>query len=251
MATHTTSVLGSALCLTLLGGCHRAESPSVRNDAAPERTPAILLNGERMAVRWSDGDTFSFTSGPHRKAKVRLLGFNTLESYGPVHRWGEWLAKELYEIATSSQTIGESRVWSCKKDGGKDGYGRLLVSCPDAALELVGQGHAHVMALDDTPRPALLEAQRAAQKARRGIWAKGIPPVVVTSVHSADEKDGKDGGYNRVVDTQTGQSTVREHNTNYEACQEVCEGPAETPSCMVYVPYEKRYRDRPPCLVGP
>ena len=33
-------------------------------------------------MRWSDGDSFKFTAGPHKGKGTRLLGYNTLESYG-------------------------------------------------------------------------------------------------------------------------------------------------------------------------
>jgi hypothetical protein len=33
---------------------------------------------------------------------------------------------------------------------------------------------------------------------------------------------------------------------SYRECEEVCDGD----SCMVYVPYERRYKNQPNCLVG-
>jgi len=204
---------------------------------------AVLLNGEETRVRWSDGDSFKFKEGPHAGSGVRLVGFNTLESYGPVHRWGSWSAAELYTIAASSKDYAASRVWSCSASGDKDGYGRLLVDCPDAAEALILAGHAHAFSMKGASSDALLKAQAKARRARRGIWKKGVPGLLVTSLHSVDEGSG----YNRRVDTDSGESTVRNHSDMYKVCEEVCEGGAGG-SCMVYVPYARRYRNTPDCL---
>jgi endonuclease YncB( thermonuclease family) len=194
-------------------------------------------------VRWSDGDSFKFKSGPHEGSGVRLVGFNTLESYGPVHRWGDWSAAELYGIASTSKDYAASRVWNCSSSGEKDGYGRLLVDCPDAAEALILAGHAHAFSMEGPSPDALVKAQAKAQRSRRGIWQKGVPQSVLTSIHSITEG----AGYNRRVDTATGESTLRKHLERFAICEEVCSGGAAG-SCMVYVPYAQRYRDKPDCL---
>jgi len=204
---------------------------------------AISLNGEETRVRWSDGDSFKFKSGPHEGSGVRLVGFNTLESYGPVHRWGDWSAAELYGIASTSKNYAASRIWSCTASGEKDGYGRLLVDCPDAAEALILAGHAHAFSMEGLSPDVLVKAQTKAQRTRRGMWKKGVPDLVVTSLHSAQEG----AGYNRRVDVRNGSPMVRNHTDNYEICEEVCEG-GSGGSCMVYVPYAQRYRNRPDCL---
>jgi hypothetical protein len=83
------------------------------------------------------------------------------------------------------------------------------------------------------------------------MWAGGVPPVIITSLHSAGEKDlrGK-APYDRLVDSRTGLTRVRQHRSSYRTCQEVCVGEGVERSCLVYVPFERRYRDRPDCL-GP
>jgi hypothetical protein len=48
----------------------------------------IVLNGEKVQVNWTDGDSFKIKEGKFKGAGTRLQGFNTLEAYGPVHRWG-------------------------------------------------------------------------------------------------------------------------------------------------------------------
>lgn len=211
---------------------------------------SLLLNGEATRVRWSDGDSFKIQSGPHEGRGTRLVGFNTLEAYGPVHRWGSWTPQELYAIAKASSAIAGSREWVCTTDGKADGYGRLLVDCPELSEEMIRQGHALAFAVEGTSPQTLLDAQREAMASGRGIWAKGVVNGVLTSLHSVgedgDDADGK--AYNRVVDTRTGAATKRQHQRRYETCQEVCETTDGDESCMTYVPFKRRYKNKPDCL---
>jgi endonuclease YncB( thermonuclease family) len=234
--------LGSSLLA--LGSCGHSNQVVVP-DSFPEEV-AINLDGTRTRVRWSDGDSFKFLDGPNKGSGVRLGRYNTLESYGPAHRWGDWTAKELFEIAKSSKYLAAQEVWDCTTAGDKDGYGRILVDCPGVALSLVAAGHAHIFYLEGEPPEDLIEAQRKAQKKKMGMWAKGVPEVLITSLHSAAEKESGEA-YNRRADTRTGMSTVREHTETYGTCEEVCEE-GETGSCMVYVPFKIRYRNKPDCL---
>lgn len=214
--------------------------------------PATLtLDGQQTQVRWIDGDTFQVDSGPLRGFSTRLAGYNTLETFGPVHRIGDTGPEALLAVAAAAAPRLAAGRWTCATLGRRDGYGRALVSCPDAAAALVRAGLAMVFALDGPADPALLAAQREAQAARAGLWAGGVPPLVVTSVHAEGEAGlGAKGAYDRVVDTRTGQATARPHHRRYQACQEVCVGDPPLRSCMTYVPFERRYRDRPACL-GP
>lgn len=235
-------VLSSALVLVCCA--HQDSKRNVRTEApAPESGPAITLNGQQVDVRWSDGDSFKFKSGPYKGSGVRLMGYNTLESYGPVHRWGSWTADELYEIARSSKYRAAERIWECSTDGNKDGYGRVLVDCPGVTEHMVAIGHAHVFGMDEEGEESLIRIQQQARRKKIGIWKKGTPEAIVTSLHSASEGSG----YNRIVSGFTGKSNVRNHDETYETCQEVCEG-GEQGSCMVYVPFKFRYRNKPDCL---
>ena len=213
----------------------------------------VRLGGERMTVRWSDGDSFKFKDGPYEGSGVRMTGYNTLESYGPVHRWGKWTAQELFEIARTSKNLGASQEWECTTTGDLDGYRRVLVSCPGASLHIVEQGHGHVFGIDDPVSEILVAAQAKAQKKKVGMWAKGVPKVVVTSLHSASEdwKSKDEGPYNRVADARTGMSEKMHHSDSYAVCQEVCLGPKKAQSCMTYVPFKNRYRNKPDCLRAP
>ena len=101
--------------------------------------------------------------------------------------------------------------------------------------------------MDEAAPAEHIAAQRKAQNARRGIWSKGIPTHIVTSIHSIAENEGTDrkSSYNRVCDTVTGQSRKVEHAANFEPCNAWCYGG----SCMVYVPFTIRYgKERPKCL---
>jgi GNAT superfamily N-acetyltransferase len=184
---------------------------------------------------------------------VRLQRFNTLESYGPVHRWGDWTPLELFDIAKTSKYVADDEDWVCTTDGSRDGYGRVLVDCPGAAEHLVREGHAHVFAMDTAADPKLLKIQKEAQEKGVGMWAKGVPSMIFTSLHSAAEDYAKEKGfaYNRMVSSKTGASTLMEHDDEYGTCEEICSGTKEDLVCMTYVPFEIRYRGKPDCLRVP
>lgn len=232
-----------------LGG-ERREARRGRHAArAPRGRGEVILSGERVAVRWTDGDTFRIRAGPHAGRAARLVGVNALETFGPVHRIGTMAPEALLAIAKATGPFAAARAWRCETDGAADGYGRILVRCPDAAEALVRAGYAMVYAIDGPPEPGLLDAQRAAQEARAGIWAGGAPPRIPTSLHSADEPDlGARGAYDRIADTRTGAAAAVPHARTYRACEERCVGEGPDRACMIYVPFERRYRHRPACL---
>jgi micrococcal nuclease len=238
-------LLLTAACVTIV----RRDGP--RRDPAAEAHDAegvIVLNGERTQVSWSDGDSFDFKSGPWVGQGTRLVGFNTLEAYGPVHRWGDWTREELYELAKSGAVVAAREAWECTTQGEPDAYGRVLVDCPKLARVMALEGVGLAYAVRGKPPPRVLDAMHQAQRARRGVWAKGVPDGIITALHSRDEDTA--GKYptaaNRVLNTRTGEAQLRKHMDTYRLCEEVClEG-----SCMVYVPYERRYKNQPNCLIG-
>jgi hypothetical protein len=78
-----------------------------------------------------------------------------------------------------------------------------------------------------------------------------VPPEIITSLHSAGENDLKGKApYDRLCDTRTGTTRLRQHRVSYKTCEEVCVGEGLQRSCMVYVPFERRYSNRPDCI-GP
>ncbi len=235
----------SWVLVTVLIWAPKAMSPDKHDVDA-----VIELNGEKTEVRWTDGDSFKVKSGPFKGRGTRLHGYNTLEAFGPVHRWGEWTAAELFTLAKDASTVAAAKEWVCTTAGKEDGYKRLLVNCPELTVHIVKEGYALAYAVDGTPGSEVLAAQKEAIASKRGIWRRGVVNGVITSVHSAGE-DGDDtegSAYNRVVDTRTGLALKHKHEHRYASCEEVCETTEGTKSCMLYVPFKHRYRQRPSCL---
>jgi endonuclease YncB( thermonuclease family) len=243
-----------ALLLVLLAtasfaGPKRGRPPKrARHDAAG----VVVLDGVRTAVKWTDGDSFKVNEGPYRGRGTRLVGYNTLEAYGPVHSWGGWTPDELFELAAAASGVAAAGEWSCTTRGKEDGYHRLLVDCPELAVEMARTGTGLAYAVDgERPAPRVLEAQREAQAAGAGMWRRGVVKGVLTSVHSLGEDGEVEADatvYNRVVDTRTGQALKRVHAQRYGTCETVCEETEGDRSCMVYVPFKRRYGNRPACL---
>ena len=218
---------------------------SRRYAAAPKVLPnnhsLMVLDGELTFAKWDDGDTFSVkpaTKG--RRIRARLKGYNTLESYGPVHHWGEWTGQELYHIAKQATHLARSQSWTCFSTGESGGYGRIVSDCPELRRKLIAEGLAHVFVIDTTADAHDLALQEQAIKAKKGMWAKGAPEKIVTSLHSADENKKKGDSYNRLCSTQTGVANVEKHRNYYSLCEKVC----IEQSCMTYIPFKKRYGKR-------
>ena len=214
------------------------------SEAAPSGKGRVLIDETYHDVSWSDGDSFRITSGRMRGQRVRLLGYNTLESYGPVHKWGDWNEWALYRLAKDAKKVATQEIWECKSQGAQDRYQRLLVRCPKLIEAMISSGMGHVFEVESKPNVALLMLQADAIKRKVGMWAKGVPDGVMTSIHSHDE-DPKKPAYNRVASLKTGMARKLLHSNTYKICEWVCiEG-----SCLLYVPYTQRYGDdRPPCL---
>ncbi|HLT36723.1 MAG TPA: thermonuclease family protein [Enhygromyxa sp.] len=208
---------------TLLAATAMLLAPTEQSVAAESQT-RVILNGKPVPVHFNDGDSFRVLAGEYKDAKARLAGYNTLESYGPVHVWGKWSARELFVLAKMGTYNGRDGVWECETDGDTDTYGRILVWCPKLAEDQIRKGYAHVLSIDDKPgKPELIEAQKQAIAARRGIWAHGVPDYILTSLHSKEEDvDGK-GTYNRLVSSVDGHSVKWRHTTRYAECDRVCD----------------------------
>ena len=213
-------------------------------DGGESSSSEVLLKGKPVGVEWSDGDTLTFTTGPRKGRRARLVGFNTLESYGPVHRWGSWQPAGLLQIALESRDIASSRSWECSLRKGKDSYGRFLLDCPEARRSMLRSGHAHVFAYDSEADPADLALQREARAEGRGMWAQGRPETLVTNVRA----DPEGRVFLRVVSCRTGSTRAEHQREDYSICEEICHGPEVSGSCMLFVPWTRRYEDRPSCL---
>lgn len=211
-----------SLALPMLVGVALFGADPAEVRAADPRSK-VILNGKLTAVTFNDGDSFRVLGGGMDGAKARLEGFNTPESYGPVHSWGTWTEKELYVLAKMATKHAQRGIWECETDGKTDTYGRMLVKCPGLAKDLVSRGLAHVLTVDDQPgRPELIEAQREAIAERRGMWSHGVPEYILTSIHSAEEDTDGTGTYNRLVSTEDGHSLKWKHQNRYSECDKVC-----------------------------
>ena len=183
----------------------------------------VFLNGVPSPVYFNDGDSFTVLGGPYAGSKARLAGFNTLESYGGVHFWGDWTPHELYINAKMGTLNARRGVWRCTSDLSRDGYGRILWDCPGLTMSQVRLGLAHAMTVTPNPSsPELLAAQHAAQRERRGMWAHGVPEFVLTSTHSASEPYFRGRPYNRLVSSKDGHSEKWRHGSTYAECENVC-----------------------------
>ena len=235
----------ASLFAGLILGCTRPSvgppPDSVRLPSAGA-APAVFLDGKLIPVNWDDGDTFST---PDRTIRARLAGYNTLESYGPVHRWGDWTAAGLYGLAESAGARARTEIWTCTTQAGGGGYGRQSVDCPDLRRALLMEGLAHTFSVEGEASAADQAIQAQAMARGVGIWAKGVPAGIVTSLHSLDEREGAEQTYDRVCSTETGAASKTSHAESYAACSEVC----RSGSCLVYVPYAQRYgENRADCL---
>jgi endonuclease YncB( thermonuclease family) len=229
--------------LMIACGPKAPEAPSVSEAPTPAE-PTVILDGVSIAVEWDDGDTFHGKTADGTKIKARLAGYNTLESYGPVHQWGEWTEKELYAFAKESGVFASKTVWECTDTKKGGGYGRVLVDCPELRRAMLENGFAHPFSVGGPAPEADLKAMKTGMDNKAGIWAKGTPKTVITSLHSQDEKPDKEV-YNRICDLTTGECGESVHTDVYETCQKVC----IEDTCMTYVPYKVRYGDnRAECL---
>ena len=192
--------------------------------AAADGWSRVSINGRVVPVSFNDGDSFRVRGGEFQGAQCRLTGFNTLESFGPGHQWGSWHPYELYINAKMATYNARRGTWHCFTEGNRDGYGRLLVECPDLVVDQIRRGYAHAYNPDDSPsRPEYLRAQQEAIDARRGMWAHGVPEYVMTSVHSFDEDRTREWHYNRLISTRDGHSESHRHRETYSECEWVCQ----------------------------
>ena len=213
-------LVGIGVC-TVVGGAG--------GSARAEPASKVVLNGVPTPVFFNDGDSFRILSGRFEGMKARLGGYNTLESYGVAHQWGDWTAKEMFVLAKMATMHARRGSWSCTSDMKTDTYGRTLWWCPGLAEDLIRQGLAHVLSVDSGPGDAkLVAAQQEAIAARRGIWSHGVPDYVLTSLHSMAEDAEGDGAYNRLVSTVDGHSLKWIHDEIYDECQTVCDDGADT-----------------------
>lgn len=236
------------VCLFSLTTMSREANAAMSKDPSSEATTVVYFNGVKTSTYFNDGDTFKIKDGVLKGARVRISGFNTLETYGPVHQWEKSSASYLFDVANQATQFAQRGDWNCTSSSERDTYGRVLAVCDDLAIELIRAGLAHAYSIDSTTADQrYLVEQKGAQKAKRGMWKHGVPQFIITSLHSADEKSSS--SYNRLISTIDGHTKRWEHHDNYAECESVC-FEQDPRSCMVYVPFEHRYgSSRPECLL--
>ena len=114
-----------------------------------------------------DGDTVTCVDPQGSIHKIRLLGIDAPEA---AQAWGRESSQAL------SRKVARSRVAVVSR--GYDQHGRLLgtlwIDDRDINREMVAEGHAWVFGRI-APDPDLVEAESAARRERRGLWAEGHP----------------------------------------------------------------------------
>lgn len=201
-------------------------------------TPDGGGSGTLYSVFFNDGDSFTVLDGALAGTRTRLAGFNTLESFGPAHKWGAWDPHELYVVAKEATLNARRGTWHCTTDGKTDGYGRMLMHCQDLIDDDIRKGLAHAYSVNEQPASEHeLQLMRLAQAEKRGMWAKGIPPFVLTSTHSADEGAGAET-YNRLISTVDGHTEKWKHQDIYKDCQWICHTGG---ACMLHVYFKNRF----------
>ena len=207
----------------VMGGLLMGAAVLTVAEDSPAITSIVRVNGKSTPVYYNDGDTWRALGGSYKGRSARLAGFNTLESYGPVHKWGGWEYKELYVNAKQATYNARRHIWNCNVDASKkDTYGRILANCADLREDQAKKGLAHIYTIGEPAPMRDVRAQREAIVKRRGMWAKGVPSVVLTSLHSADERFDNDGNYNRLISSLDGLSAKWKHQETYGECEEVC-----------------------------
>lgn len=250
------STLVAALCafsshgqnaapLSLTGEVRALSIGSTANEPAEKKPSHIYLDDEKTKVRFVDGDTIKVLEGDFKRSYGRIEGINSLETYGAVHSFEKTSADYLLTIAHAATAFAQKGDWHCYTQERRDTYGRILVTCDDFAKAILAKGLAHAYSINDKPAPKeYLAAQKKAQKAQLGMWKYYIPTYIISSLHSKAE--GARENYNRLISTKDGTTKKMQHKENYEICQNVCI--ENNASCMIYVPFQKRYTQRPYCL---
>ena len=114
-----------------------------------------------------DGDTVTCVDTQGGKHKIRLLGIDAPEA---AQAWGREASEALARKVAGGRVAVVSR--------GYDQHGRLLgtlwIDDRDINREMVAEGHAWVFGRI-APDPDLVEAESAARREGRGLWAESHP----------------------------------------------------------------------------
>lgn len=156
-----------------------------------------------------DGDTLTLENGD----KVRLSWVNTPE-LKPAQAYG----KEARDF-TRNLVVGRNVTLILQGENPRDGYGRLLsgvlVGETNLSYALLQQGLGHVFIVppEAYDMRGLLEAQRVARRARRGIWGDEHYQGAfhMTSFHAnanGDDNENLNGEYLRIANISDGPAST-------------------------------------------
>jgi endonuclease YncB( thermonuclease family) len=180
-------VIGASIFLVVTGRAPTYAPKAVSAPPASVRTERSPLTVTDVY----DGDTVILADG----RSIRYLGINTTEM-------GETLSEE---AGQRNRELVMGKVVRLEMDEDEiDGYGRTLafvwVGRTHVNLKLVREGLAHLMFIPPNKKhyDEFLEAQREAQREKRGLWGlkEFETPVRITSFHP-------DRGYLRMVNLRS------------------------------------------------
>ncbi len=163
--------------------------PAMAADAGPAAVASLEAGGRGQVVEIVDGDTLVLASGK----EVRLVGIQAPKL--PLGRKGfrAWPLAEEAKAALKSLTLGKTLALSY---GGRrvDRHGRLLAHLHDETGrwiqgEMLNRGWARVYSFADNRALVadMLDRERAARAARRGIWAGSRPVWAFYRIRKASE----------------------------------------------------------------
>lgn len=142
-----------------------------------------------------DGDTAVLEDG----RRVRYVGINTPEQGQPYFA----------EALTLNRRLTEGRRVKLEEDEvSEDGYNRLLayvyVDGEMVNAQLIEAGLAHLLVIPPNLKhyDRLLELERRARAAQRGIWRHSTGPLKITSLHAnapGNDRRNPNGEYIRIV----------------------------------------------------
>lgn len=154
-------------------------TPTPTPTATPTPTPVAAVEARRdrvVVVRASDGDTLRVLMPDGTEEYVRLLGIDTPEVYPRRECGGPQATRAMRRLAPEGSSVV---IVSDPSQGDRDRYGRLLRyvqrSGKDVGRAQVASGRAQVYVYRNDPFHrvgAYQRAQRRAEKADRGSWAR-------------------------------------------------------------------------------
>jgi micrococcal nuclease len=173
----------AAAVVSLAAGCGRGTGLTPPGEAAQPSSPEDSGRLAAEVVHVIDGDTFIADVGGVEES-VRLIGIDCpeMDAGGGL---GEWMAAAATEAAR--RLLEGQTVYLERDTSERDRYGRLLEyaflsdgTFVNLALVEMGYCHARSYPPDVGYQDLLLEAERRARRAGRGLWGPTPTPAPLT-----------------------------------------------------------------------